>query len=93
MTLANLILGGLAMLQVFVTTGCEACDRARVLAERAAHEFEDIAVDVIDIDERPEQIPPSVFAVPSYLLNGAVISLGNPSWERLSSALSAGGAA
>lgn len=72
------------MLEVFVAAGCETCDHARSVARRVAEEFHEVHVDVIDIDEEPERVPPSVFAVPSYLLNGAVISLGNPSWEQLS---------
>jgi len=80
------------MLEVFVATGCETCDHARAVARRVAEEFHEVHVDVIDIDEQPERVPPSVFAVPSYLLNGAVISLGNPSWEQLSVLLVGGGA-
>lgn len=80
------------MLQVFVTVGCEACDHARAVAERVSAEFEDVEVDVIDINDEPDRVPSSIFAVPSYLLNGAVISLGNPSWEQLSVMLTNGGA-
>ncbi len=79
------------MLQVFVTTSCEACDHAREVAQRVTEEFGGVQVDVINIDEEPELVPPTVFAVPSYLLNGAVISLGNPSWEHLTALLANGG--
>jgi len=79
------------MLEVFVTVGCESCDHARKVARRVSEEFEDVEVDVIDIDDEPDRVPPSVFAVPSYVWNGAVISLGNPSWEQLSLLLTNGG--
>lgn len=78
------------MLEVFVTEGCEACDHARSLAPRVAEEFDDVEVDVIDIEATPERVPPAVFAVPSFLWNGAVISLGNPSWEQLTTHLTGG---
>lgn len=81
------------MLQVFVTTGCDACDHARSVAQRVVEELDGVQVDVIDIEAEPERVPPSVFAVPSYLLNGALISLGNPSWEQLSTMLTSGGTA
>lgn len=80
------------MLQVFVAAGCNVCDHARAVARRVTEEFHEVRVDVVDIDEEPERVPSTVFAVPSYVLNGAVISLGNPSWEQLSGLLGAGGA-
>ena len=79
------------MLQVFVAAGCEACDHARAVAQRVTEQFDDVQVDVINVDDEPERVPPSVFAVPSYLFNGAVISLGNPSWEHLAAVLANGG--
>lgn len=79
------------MLQIFVTAGCEACDHARAVARRVSEEFDGVHVEVINIDEEPARVPPSVFAVPSYLLNGAVIFLGNPSWEHLTALLANGG--
>jgi thiol-disulfide isomerase/thioredoxin len=84
---------GASVLEVFVTPGCEACEHARMLAQRAAQEFHDLEVAVVDLDETPEGLPPQVFAVPTFLLNGTVVSLGNPSWERLSALLTTGGLA
>jgi len=81
------------VLEVFVTPGCEACEHARMLALRAAEEFHDLDVAVIDLDETAAELPPQVFAVPTFLLNGTIVSLGNPSWERLSTLLAAGGMA
>jgi hypothetical protein len=79
------------VLQVFVQAGCEPCAHARVLAERAADAFPGVAVDVIDIDEDDVDPPHEVFAVPSFLIDGQMFSLGNPSWEQLAGALDSHG--
>ena len=38
------------------------------------------------LHNRPEQIPEAVFATPTYLLNGRVWSLGNPSHAQINAA-------
>lgn len=63
-------------LQVYVVDECWTCDEARRLAAAIAAEFPDVAVELLDLRTNPH--PDSVFAVPTYLLNGRVIALGNP---------------
>ncbi|HJM88761.1 MAG TPA: hypothetical protein QF624_03925 [Dehalococcoidia bacterium] len=46
-------------------------------------EFPQINVDVVDLGLTSKQQPDEVFAVPTFLLDGEVVSLGTPSWERL----------
>lgn len=75
------------MLEVFVAPGCESCDYARMLAQRAVAEFGGARVSIIDIAESAGPLPPEVFAVPSFRFNGVVVSLGNPTWERLNGLL------
>jgi hypothetical protein len=54
------------------------------LAEEAAARYPTIVVRVIDLDQLDGGPPPDpVVAVPTYLLNGRVISLGNPYPEDL----------
>lgn len=77
------------MLEVFVAPGCETCLYAKELAARAVIEFPDVTVEVIDFDQHPERASESVFAVPSFVLEGTLLSLGNPTWERLAEALRA----
>ena len=68
-------------LQIFVTDDCWSCEESRRIAAETQARFEDVEVVLVDLlsDERP----PSVFAAPTYLLNGRVISLGNPRREEL----------
>jgi hypothetical protein len=54
------------------------------LAKEAAARYPTIVVRVIDLDQLDGGPPPDpVVAVPTYLLNGTVISLGNPYPEDL----------
>ncbi|HSM56962.1 MAG TPA: hypothetical protein VK879_12495 [Candidatus Sulfomarinibacteraceae bacterium] len=68
-------------LQIFVTDDCWSCEESRRIAAETQARFEAVEVTLLDLqsDERPS----SVFAAPTYLLNGRVISLGNPRREDL----------
>ncbi len=69
-------------LQVFVKTDCEVCSRARQLAKHADEQFPNLEVDIVDMNEmRPER--DDVFAVPTFVLEGRVLSLGNPQESEL----------
>ncbi|GBC76884.1 hypothetical protein HRbin08_00352 [bacterium HR08] len=77
---------GLPLLQVYVARHCPNCEEARRLARLADSLFPTLTVHVIDLDESSAD-GVDVFAVPTYVLNGRVCFLGNPSeeelWERL----------
>ena len=67
------------LLEVYVSSECPNCDEAVRLAEEAAARYPDVVVRLIDLDELGGNPPPDpVVAVPTYLLNGQVVSLGNP---------------
>ena len=68
-------------LQVYVKEDCWACDESRRIVSEIAPQFPEIAVELLDLeaDDRPE----NVFAIPTYVLNGRVISLGNPYRDQL----------
>jgi hypothetical protein len=68
---------------VYVSRHCPNCGEARRLAEEAATRFPGVAVRVIDLDRTPAPTPEGVVAVPTYLLDGRVVSLGNPDPEEL----------
>lgn len=80
-------------LQIFITDDCWTCEESRQIAAETEARFRNVEVSLVDLhsDERP----PSVFAAPTYLLNGRVISLGNPRrealWEQLAQANSSFG--
>jgi Thioredoxin domain len=71
-------------LEVYVSSECLNCGEAVRLAEEAAERYPNVVVRVIDLDQLDGNPPPDpVVAVPTYLLNGRVVSLGNPYPEEL----------
>jgi len=67
-------------LDIYVTNQCANCEEALLLAERA-RTIAGLKVTVVNLDQPGQSIPPRVVAVPTYLLNGKVVSLGNPERE------------
>ena len=65
------------VLQVFVEPECEACQRAIQLAEGVDAAYPLLAVEIVDIRTR-ESEREDVFAVPTFILDDRVLSLGNP---------------
>ena len=70
-------------LEVYVSSECLNCGEAVSLAEEAAARYPNVMVRVIDLDQVGSPPPDPVVAVPTYVLNGRVVSLGNPDPEDL----------
>ncbi len=68
----------MAVLQVVVDAGCGVCSRAWALADQARAWFPMLRVEVVDLADPAAVLPEAAVAVPAYLLDGRVISLGNP---------------
>jgi len=66
-----------AVLQVFIEPTCETCRRAIDLAKGVDEAYPQLAVRIVDIRE-PEVDRDDVFAVPTFVLDGRVLSLGTP---------------
>lgn len=69
------------VLQVVITRDCANCGDALLLAQAVASIYPGLEVEIIDLEQ--DEIPEPVFAVPTYLLDGRIISLGNPTQEGL----------
>lgn len=69
-------------LEIVVSPCCWASEDARAIATEMRTCFPSLDVEVIDLGG-PNPVPPAVFATPTYLLDGSVISLGNPTREQL----------
>jgi hypothetical protein len=66
-------------LDIYVSSGCLSCRRAREIASSIEGDYPDVRVEVVDAEGAPEgSLPESVVALPAYLLDGTLISLGNP---------------
>ncbi len=67
-------------LEIYVTQHCLNCAEALVLAELVRN-IDGVEVAVIDLEQPGQSVPSRVIAVPTYILDGNVISLGNPERE------------
>ena len=67
-------------LDIYITTVCTTCGEALLIAERA-QSIAGVHVSVVNLDQPGQNIPSHVVAVPTYVLDGNVVSLGNPERE------------
>ncbi|MER3420062.1 MAG: hypothetical protein C4290_05855 [Chloroflexota bacterium] len=68
----------MARLQVFVERACCLCSQAMEIAAQAQAWFPALSVEVVDLSEVGDAVPDFIVAVPTYTLDGQVLSLGNP---------------
>jgi len=68
-----------AVLKIFVAEHCSTCREAFEIAAQIEQIFPKIVVQLIDVEKSPGEVPESVFATPTFMLNDRIISLGNPS--------------
>lgn len=66
-------------LVIYVAQHCPVCHYAFEVADEIRERFPDVNLRLVDMETTDEEIPERVFATPTYLLNGRVWSLGNPS--------------
>jgi len=76
-----------AVLEIVVTPHCFGCARARTLAATIASHYPALDVHVVDLSEPGAQAPLGLVAVPSYVLNGRILFIGNPTQAALAAAL------
>ena len=74
-------------ISIYVAQHCSNCDYAREVAQSIQQHYPQVEVELIDMETTDKPIPDSVFATPTYLLNGRVWSLGNPSQQQVDEAL------
>jgi hypothetical protein len=75
------------------SSGCIPCRRARELGEALIGAYPDVKVELVDVALLESgELPESVVAVPTYVLDGIVISMGNPREATLREMLASAGA-
>ena len=74
-------------LQVYVEAGCPGLEWAEQLLEVVRCQFPGLSIEVVDLQDASADVPPFVFASPTYVLNGKVISLGNPTLTQMQAAI------
>jgi predicted thioredoxin/glutaredoxin len=75
------------LLEIYVQEGCFGCQRSFELAERARGAFPEMQVEIIDMLSTDGIYRRQVAATPTYILDGEIISLGNPSPAELEAML------
>ena len=70
------------MLEVYVREGCWSCAETEQIIADVQQDFPAVQMALRDINQY--QPPDVVFATPTYLLNGRVLFLGNPTRAELS---------
>ena len=70
-------------LEIFIERGCDNCQEAISIADRLRRQAPAVQVNLIDLNQEPYRRPQTVFAVPTYILDGELLSLGNPRYEDL----------
>jgi hypothetical protein len=68
-------------LLVYVKDDCWTCAESRRIVAEIMPQFPQISVELVDM-ETPNR-PKNVFAAPTYVLDGRIISLGNPYRDEL----------
>lgn len=78
----------LTRVEIYVAEHCRLCEYAYEIAEGIQTKFPDVDLRIVNLSQTTEPIPDAVFATPTYLLNGRLWSLGNPSKEEIQARLS-----
>lgn len=78
---------GQLALDIYVAQHCNNCAYAYEVAAEIRRQFPHVEVRIIDLGNTTEIIPETIFATPTYLLNGRVWSLGNPSPAKVQATL------
>lgn len=74
-------------LDVYISETCWSCDEARQIVADIKPQFPSVTIELRDIGD--VRRPSSVFATPTYVLDGRTIFLGNPTREQLQQKLEA----
>jgi hypothetical protein len=75
------------MLRIYIAQHCPTCSEAIRLADEVRRRFVKIDLQVINLDAEGSQNLDDVFSVPTYVLDGQILSLGNPDPDELFSRL------
>ncbi|HEY5640220.1 MAG TPA: thioredoxin family protein [Dehalococcoidia bacterium] len=75
------------LLEIYVQDGCFGCQRSYELAKRAREAFPEMQVEIVDFASTGGIYRSQVAATPTYILDGEIISLGNPSPAELEARL------
>lgn len=68
-------------LQVYIADDCWTCEETQRIVADIAPKFPKVMIEVLNTAVTP--MPENVFAVPTYVLDGRILYLGNPTRDEL----------
>jgi hypothetical protein len=68
-------------LQVYIAADCWSCEETERIVDDVESHYPEVVIEVLDLTN--SEHPEDVFAVPTYRLNGRIVSLGNPTRTEL----------
>lgn len=71
------------VLTAYIEPGCSACRGTLEVIERVRRELPAVEIEVVDVSDEEGRRHDGVFAVPTLVLDGRIISLGIPTWSGL----------
>lgn len=71
------------VLKIYTMRHCLTCGTTRQVAAEISERCPWLVVELVHLDDPGAAAPPQVFSVPTYVLDGRVIAVGNPYVERL----------
>ena len=74
-------------LSLYVTSDCFSCKESISIISNIAMRFPELTTEVVYLDEPGAVKPDEVFAVPTYLMDGNILFMGNPYLETLISSI------
>lgn len=74
-------------LKIYTMAHCPTCEETRKTAASIRERCPELEVELIDLEESDATVPLAVFSVPTYMLDGVVIALGNPYLDQLEAAI------
>ena len=70
-------------LKIYVADDCPTCDETKKLVATIAGRYQDLEIDLMNLNDADTICPDYVFAVPTFVYNERIIFLGNPSLKEL----------
>jgi alkyl hydroperoxide reductase subunit AhpF len=71
------------IIEIYIDQSCPGCEQAMRIANQIHLHVPDVEVRILDLARPDIMKPVTVFAVPTYLMDGKVLSLGNPDIDEL----------
>lgn len=72
----------MAVIRVYVDDYCLGCKRAEELVQQLLADYPHLNLSTVNVAHDPD-VPESLFALPTWYVDGEVWMLGNPFWSEL----------